>query len=204
MADKIDMNAVNDPDITKQDTGEVKKASEAEEGLAKTESKETKETKETKDKKLRSKLASAEKEIEKLKAELEETKDKYLRVAAEYDNFRRRSQKEKDGIYADALSDSVKELLPLFDNLERASSFTESEQLADGLEMILKTIPDVLAKMRVECYGEKGDSFDPNLHNAIMHEENEEYGENEIVEVFQKGYRVGEKIIRYAMVKVAN
>lgn len=201
MADKIDMNAVNDPDITKQDAGEVKKASEAEEGLAKTEAKETKETK---DKKLRSKLASAEKEIEKLKAELEETKDKYLRVAAEYDNFRRRSQKEKDGIYADALSDSVKELLPLFDNLERASSFTESEQLADGLEMILKTIPDVLAKMRVECYGEKGDSFDPNLHNAIMHEENEEYGENEIVEVFQKGYRVGEKIIRYAMVKVAN
>lgn len=202
MSDNTDMNTVNEPENT---VGEVETETEKETGKEpqlKTE--ETTAKKDGKEKKLKAKLASLEKENEKLKSENEELNDKYLRVAAEYDNFRRRSQKEKEGIYSDALSDSVKELLPLFDNLERASSFTESDKLAEGLEMILKTIPDVLAKLKVECYGQKGDSFDPNLHNAIMHEENEEYGENEIVEVFQKGYKVNEKIIRYAMVKVAN
>ena len=196
------MNTVNEPENTVGDIEmETEKETEKEPQL-KTE--ETAAKKDGKEKKLKAKLASLEKENEKLKNENEELNDKYLRVAAEYDNFRRRSQKEKEGIYSDALSDSVKELLPLFDNLERASSFTESDKLAEGLEMILKTIPDVLAKLKVECYGQKGDSFDPNLHNAIMHEENEEYGENEIVEVFQKGYKVNEKIIRHAMVKVAN
>ena len=202
MSDNTDMNTVNEPENTVGDIEmETEKETEKEPQL-KTE--ETAAKKDGKEKKLKAKLASLEKENEKLKSENEELNDKYLRVAAEYDNFRRRSQKEKEGIYSDALSDSVKELLPLFDNLERASSFTESDKLAEGLEMILKTIPDVLAKLKVECYGQKGDSFDPNLHNAIMHEENEEYGENEIVEVFQKGYKVNEKIIRHAMVKVAN
>ena len=202
MSDNTDMNTVNEPENTVGDIEmETEKETEKEPQL-KTE--ETAAKKDGKEKKLKAKLASLEKENEKLKNENEELNDKYLRVAAEYDNFRRRSQKEKEGIYSDALSDSVKELLPLFDNLERASSFTESDKLAEGLEMILKTIPDVLAKLKVECYGQKGDSFDPNLHNAIMHEENEEYGENEIVEVFQKGYKVNEKIIRHAMVKVAN
>ena len=196
------MNTVNEPENT---VGDVEKETEKEtEKEPQLKAEETAAKKDGKEKKLKAKLASLEKENEKLKSENEELNDKYLRVAAEYDNFRRRSQKEKEGIYSDALSDSVKELLPLFDNLERASSFTESDKLAEGLEMILKTIPDVLAKLKVECYGQKGDSFDPNLHNAIMHEENEEYGENEIVEVFQKGYKVNEKIIRYAMVKVAN
>ena len=202
MSDNTDMNTVNEPENTVGDIEmETEKETEKEPQL-KTE--ETAAKKDGKEKKLKAKLASLEKENEKLKSENEELNDKYLRVAAEYDNFRRRSQKEKEGIYSDALSDSVKELLPLFDNLERASSFTESDKLAEGLEMILKTIPDVLAKLKVECYGQKGDSFDPNLHNAIMHEENEEYGENEIVEVFQKGDKVNEKIIRHAMVKVAN
>ena len=202
MSDNTDINTVNEPENTVGDIEmETEKETEKEPQL-KTE--ETAAKKDGKEKKLKAKLASLEKENEKLKNENEELNDNYLRVAAEYDNFRRRSQKEKEGIYSDALSDSVKELLPLFDNLERASSFTESDKLAEGLEMILKTIPDVLAKLKVECYGQKGDSFDPNLHNAIMHEENEEYGENEIVEVFQKGYKVNEKIIRHAMVKVAN
>ena len=202
MSDNTDINTVNEPENT---VGDVEKETEKEtEKEPQLKAEETAAKKDGKEKKLKAKLASLEKENEKLKSENEELNDKYLRVAAEYDNFRRRSQKEKEGIYSDALSDSVKELLPLFDNLERASSFTESDKLAEGLEMILKTIPDVLAKLKVECYGQKGDSFDPNLHNAIMHEENEEYGENEIVEVFQKGYKVNEKIIRYAMVKVAN
>lgn len=194
--DKIDMDAVNDPDLE----AETPAQDTAEDGVHQ----EEKSEKGGKDKKLKAKTAALEKENEKLKGENEELNDKYLRVAAEYENFRRRSQKEKESIYSDAVADSIKELLPLFDNLERASSFTDSDKLAEGLELILKTVPDVLSKMRVETFGEKGDTFDPNLHNAIMHEENEEYGENEIVEVFQKGYRTGDKIIRYAMVKVAN
>lgn len=156
------------------------------------------------EKKYKAKAAALEKKAADAEAKLSEMNDKYLRVAAEYENFRKRSQKEKEGIYSDAVSDTVKELLPLFDNLERASSFTEGDKVGEGLALILKTIPDVLSKIKVESFGEKGDSFDPNIHNAIMHEENEEYGENEIVEVFQKGYRIGEKIIRHALVKVAN
>lgn len=156
------------------------------------------------DKKLKSKVGALEKEIEELKKQNEELNDKYLRVMAEYQNFRVRSQKEKGGVYSDAVSDTVKELLSLFDNLERASQYTEGDKVAEGLAMILKTVPDVLAKLKVESFGETGDTFDPELHNAVMHEENEEKGESEIVDVFQKGYKIGDKIIRYAMVKVAN
>lgn len=156
------------------------------------------------DKKHKSRIAALEKETESLKKQLEEANDKYLRIMAEYDNFRKRSKAEKDAVYSDAVSDSVKELLPLFDNLERASAYTDGDSVAKGLEMILKTIPDVLTKLNVEVFGEKGDTFDPNIHNAIMHEENDEFGESEIVEVFQRGYRIGDKIVRYSMVKVAN
>lgn len=156
------------------------------------------------DKKHKSRITALEKETESLKKQLAEANDKYLRIMAEYDNFRKRSKAEKDAVYSDAVSDSVKELLPLFDNLERASAYTDGDSVAKGLEMILKTIPDVLTKLNVEVFGEKGDAFDPNIHNAIMHEENDEFGESEIVEVFQRGYRVGDKIIRYAMVKVVN
>ncbi len=195
--EKIDMEAVNDPEFLSDEEKEIlaKKKADLENAGTK---------KDGKEKKMRAKIDSLEKEIERAKSEKEELNDRYLRVSAEYENFRKRSQKEKEGIYSDALSDSVKELLPLFDNLERASQFTDSDKLAEGLGLILKTVPEVLAKMNVECYGEKGDTFDPNFHNAIMHEENEEFGESEIVEVFQKGYKVGDKIIRYAMVKVAN
>lgn len=195
--EKIDMDAVNDPEFLSEAEKErfEKKKADLENAGAK---------KDGKEKKMRAKIDSLEKEIEKTKSEKEELNDRYLRISAEYENFRKRSQKEKEGIYSDALADSVKELLPLLDNLERASQFTDSDKLAEGLGLILKTVPDVLAKMNVECYGEKGDTFDPNFHNAIMHEENEEFGESEIVEVFQKGYKVGDKIIRYAMVKVAN
>lgn len=195
--EKIDMDVVNDPEFLSEAEKEMfeKKKADLENAGTK---------KDGKEKKMRAKIDSLEKEIEKTKNEKEELNDRYLRISAEYENFRKRSQKEKEGIYSDALADSVKELLPLLDNLERASQFTDSDKLAEGLGLILKTVPDVLAKMNVECYGEKGDTFDPNFHNAIMHEENEEFGESEIVEVFQKGYKVGDKIIRYAMVKVAN
>lgn len=162
-----------------------------------------------KDKKAENKKHKAE--LDKLKAELEGEKaktataeDKYLRVVAEYDNFRRRSQKEREGIYSDAKADAVKELLPLIDNLQRATGYTEADKVAEGVSMILGTLPDVLGKMGIEAYGEPGEQFDPNIHNALMHEENPELGENVIVNVFQQGYRLGDKIIRYAMVTVAN
>ena len=162
-----------------------------------------------KDKKAENKKHKAE--LDKLSAELENEKaktaaaeDKYLRVVAEYDNYRRRTQKEKEGIYSDAKADAVKELLPLIDNLQRATGYTEADKVAEGVSMILGTLPDVLGKMGIEAYGEPGEQFDPNIHNALMHEDNPELGENVIVSVYQQGYRVGDKIIRYAMVTVAN
>lgn len=131
-----------------------------------------------------------------------EDNDKYLRLAAEYDNFRRRSAKEREGVYADAYAEAVKQLLPILDNFERAAAYSSGDALAEGVKMILKGVPEALSKMgvsEIECK-----TFDPNLHNAVMHVEDEAYGEGEIVEVLQKGYIRGDKVIRYAMVKVAN
>lgn len=144
------------------------------------------------------------KQLEKAAADLEEQKDKYLRTLAEYDNYRKRTAKEREGIYADAASDCIEHLLPLFDNLGRASQYTEGDKVAEGVKMILSTVPDILGKMNVSAYGEPGETFDPTIHNAVMHVDDEQYGEGEILEVLQRGYRRGDKIIRYAMVKVAN
>ncbi len=142
--------------------------------------------------------------VEALTKEIAETNDKYLRMAAEYDNFRRRSREEKDGIYEGALADTVKELLPIIDNLERAAAFDDGEKVKEGLLMISKSTAAVFEKLGVETFGNVGDSFDPNLHNAVLHIEDDSLGEGEIVEVFQKGYKKGKHIIRFAMVKVAN
>ncbi len=156
------------------------------------------------DKKYKAKAAALEKEVGELKAKLDSEKDSHLRIAAEYENFRKRTQKEKEGIYSDAVSDTVKELLPLFDDLGRAAEFASGDNVGEGLSLILKSVPDVLAKLRIETFGEVGETFDPNLHDAMMHEENEELGESVITAVFRKGYRTGDKIIRHALVKVAN
>ena len=143
-------------------------------------------------------------EIEELKAKLAEQEDKYLRMAAEYDNFRRRSREEKDAIYENAMADTVKELLPIIDNLDRASSFTEGDKILEGLVLISKSTASVFEKLGVEEYGKVGETFDPNIHNAVFHVDDDQYGEGEIVEVFQKGYKKGKHIIRFAMVKTAN
>ena len=143
-------------------------------------------------------------EIETLKAELAEANDKHLRMAAEFDNFRRRSREEKDGIYENALAATVNDLLPIIDNLERAAAFDDGEKVKEGLVMISKTTASVFEKLGVEVFGAPGDTFDPNLHNAVLHVEDEALGEGEIIEVFQKGYKKGKHIIRFAMVKVAN
>ena len=143
-------------------------------------------------------------EIEALKAKNTELDDKYLRMAAEYDNFRRRSREEKDAIYETALTDTVSELLPIIDNLERAAMYDDGEKVKEGLVMTAKATIEVFKKLGVEDFGKVGETFDPNMHNAVMHEENDSLGEGEIVEVFQKGYKRGKRIIRFAMVKSAN
>ena len=165
--------------------------------------KQTKQLKEE-NKKLTRENTEIKGKLDKAEKDLNETTDKYMRVCAEYDNFRKRSQKEREGIYADAYSDALKEVLPVIDNLERAAQYNEAEKLAEGLGLILRSTKDMLSKLGVEEFGTAGDKFDPTLHNAVMHVEDDEHGEDEIVDVFQKGYKKGDKIIRHAMVKVAN
>ena len=142
--------------------------------------------------------------IAELEAEIKEKDDKYLRMAAEYDNFRRRSREEREATYTAAGADTVSELLPIIDNLERAAAFDDGDKVKEGLKMIASTVSATLTKLGVEAFGNAGDQFDPNLHNAVMHEEDDTKGENEITDVFQKGYKKGNKIIRFAMVKTVN
>lgn len=143
-------------------------------------------------------------QIQKLNDELKEKDDKYLRMAAEYDNFRRRSREEKDATYENAMSDTVAELLPIIDNLERAAQYDGENSVKDGIVMIAKSVEAVFSKLGIEAVGKVGEQFDPNLHNAVMHDEDESKGDNEITEVYQKGYKKGNKIIRFAMVKTVN
>ncbi len=143
-------------------------------------------------------------EIEKLKEEIKEKDERHLRMAAEYDNFRRRSREEKDAVYEVAASDTVSEFLAIIDNLERAAMYEDGDKVKEGLVMIAKSVESVLSKLGIEEVGKVGDKFDPNLHNAVMHIEDDSFGENEITEVFQKGYKKGSRIIRFAMVKTAN
>ena len=159
---------------------------------------------EKKHKETKRELAALREKASELEKALSEEKEKYLRMFAEYDNFRRRSQKEREGIYTDAVSDVVGQILPIADNLERAGKYSDGEKVAEGLRLTMNALNECLSKLGVTVFGEAGDKFDPNLHNAIMHEEDESKGEGEIVEVFQPGYKRGDRIIRYAMVKVAN
>ena len=154
------------------------------------------------DKKYENEIAALKAEIEKKEAELAEQKETYLRLAAEYDNFRRRSKEERAGVYNEACSDVVNEFLPVLDNIERAAAYATDENTAAGINMMAKAFSDTLSKLGVEEIECK--TFDPNLHNAVMHVDDEQYGEGEIVEVFQKGFKRGDKVIRYAMVKTAN
>ena len=143
-----------------------------------------------------------QKQVEMLEAAVAEEKDKYLRLLAEYENFRRRSKQEKDALYTDAYADALTMILPILDNLERAAVYTDGEQIKTGLDMITKQFADTLSKMGVTEI--PTDTFDPHVHNAVMHVEDESVGENAVVEIFQKGYQRGDRVIRFAMVKVAN
>jgi len=160
------------------------------------------------------KLKKAEAEVERLTAELSkkeselaEASDKYMRLYAEYDNYRRRTTIEKDSRYSDGYIEAIEQILPILDNMERAEQFCAEEEespIAKGITMTVRSFVEALNKMGVEEIEALGAQFDPNLHNAVMHIDDEQYGENEIVEVLMKGYKRGDKVLRYAMVKVAN
>ena len=163
---------------------------------------------ERKEKLLSKELERKEKELEELKNQLDEKDDKYMRLFAEYDNFRKRAQKEKDAAYSDGVCDSVEKLLAVLDNLERAASLDENstdvKSVLDGVVKTLEQAKEVFSKLGVEEIAAQGEKFNPELHNAVMHEENPDYGENTVSDVFMKGYKRGDKVIRHSVVKVMN
>lgn len=145
-------------------------------------------------------------DIEALNKELAAAKEAHIRTLAEYDNFRKRSAREKEGTWIEAKASCVSELLPMLDNFERALSVSDSdlESYKKGVEMIYQGFNETLKKLGVEAFGEEGDSFDPNFHSAVMHIDDASFEENVIAQVFSKGYKIGDKVLRPAMVKVAN
>ena len=155
---------------------------------------------------LRQERDDLQKQLEQASAEAGKLKDQLLRTAAEYDNFRKRSDREKKAIYADATADAVSGLLGVADNLERALAQKDCtvEDLRKGIEMVQNEMRSALKKLNVTEMGAVGDAFDPALHNAVAHIEDETLGENVVAQVFQKGYRIGDKVVRHAMVQVAN
>ena len=166
-------------------------------------------------------MAEMEKELNETEETVEETvevtetnpweekynaeRESHLRIAAEYDNFRKRTVKEKEQSYGNGKADAVAKMLPIYDNLERAlNQPTEDAAYKKGVEMTMTELLKIFGSLGVEVFGNVGDEFDPNLHNAVMHIDSDELGENVIAQVFQKGFKVGEKIVRFAMVQVAN
>lgn len=149
-------------------------------------------------------------ELKKMLSEAEDRftkqKDQLLRTAAEYDNFRKRTEREKTNIYSDATAAAVLEFLPVSDNLSRALEQKDcsAEDLRKGVEMVERQMQSALEKLGVEEMGKEGDAFDPSLHNAVAHVEDENAGENTVTKVFQKGYKIGDRVVRHAMVQVAN
>jgi molecular chaperone GrpE len=194
------------PEADAQPEQEENRESPAEEKAdKKPDKKEEKKDKKFGRKKEDERLAALEAEKEALEKDKAALNDKYLRICAEYDNFRRRSQKEKDNLFGDIKASTVQQFLPVYDNLSRAlKQGTEDEAYRKGVEMIMTQFENTLEKLGVKKIESLGQTFDPKLHNAVMHVDDEEQGENVIVEVFQDGFILGEKVIRFAMVKVAN
>ena len=157
---------------------------------------------EVKEETVSAEMKELKEKLEKAEAERVATNDKYLRMMAEYDNYRKRSTKEKENAYADAYIDAIGAILPVIDNLERALAYSEGETLTEGVKMTLKQFEDAMQRIGVSAYGVRGEEFDPKIHNAIMQTEDPELGENQIAAVLQKGYCKGEKVIRHAMVTV--
>ena len=184
-------------------TEEIKKNDEVTEEAENT-SKEQKSKKKRADKKGEPEALKAE--IEKLNAEITALKDAHLRTLAEYDNFRKRSQREKEAAYGDSKANTLKLLLPVIDNFDRATEnkTDDIEVYRKGIEMTLTQLRDILKNLEVESFGEVGDEFDPNIHSAVMTVENSDLPENSVAGVFEKGYRMGDRILRFATVQVTN
>ena len=171
-----------------------------------------KEDKKEKDKKavklLEKQLEDLRKEQEKLVEQKDSINDTYLRMLAEYDNFRKRVQKEKETLYADGIAEAVEKLLPVLDNLERAvatdPASSDTQSVLAGVQKVLDQAQEVFGKLGVSEIPAKGEKFNPEIHNAVMHEESEDYEENTISDVFMKGYKLGDKVIRHSVVKVMN
>lgn len=148
------------------------------------------------------------KEIEEAQEKYAQLEDKYLRLAAEYENYKRRTQREKEALYDDAVAETISHILPILDNIDRAQQSVKDAKdvkaIAEGVQMIAKLAADTFEKLGVEPIEAKGKNFDAQLHNAVMHVEDDEYGENEVIEEFLKGYKYKDKVIRHSMVKVAN
>lgn len=195
--------AVPEAEEVKETTAEA--CAEKAEPEAKAEEK-CKKDKKSDAKKLKAEIEELTKALDAEKKHADEANDKYMRLAAEYDNFRKRSQKEKDAVYGDAISDAIKGIIPIIDNLQYAQKYQngDREKFAEGVELILSKVPETLEKMNIKMFGEAGEQFNPEIHNAVFHIEDDSFGENEIAEVLQCGYMHREKVIRYAMVKVAN
>ena len=193
----------NPPYIEEDEPAETEPAEEAAEAAEPV--KEEKTDKKS-DKKLKNELAEMEKKLEAETKRADELNDKYLRTAAEYENFRRRSAKERENVYGEAVADTLTGLLPILDNLQYAAKFTDgdSDKFAEGVKLILGKLPETLEKMNIKMFGEPGETFNPEIHNAVMHIDDESYGEGEITDVLQCGYMYGDKVLRYAMVRVAN
>ncbi len=150
--------------------------------------------------------ASQDATVEELEKELAAAKEAHIRTLAEYDNYRKRSAREKEGTWLEAKASCLGELLPILDNFDRALGVTDSDfdSYKKGVEMIYQGFTETLGKLGVEAFGEEGDEFDPNFHSAVMHVDDEALGENVLAQVFSKGYKIGDKVLRPAMVKVAN
>ena len=202
--EKLDQKVCQD-EIKEEETAEKEKEKKADKKAEKSAKKSGKADKKAKDEKTEEEAAEETVEVLVSEAAMAALNDKYLRVCAEYDNFRKRSQKEKEAIYAEVKGDTLLKFLPVYDNLARAlSQSTADEAYRKGVELIMNQFVATMERLGVSRIESLGQKFDPAFHNAVMHVDDEEKGENEIVEVFQEGFILGEKVIRFAMVKVAN
>ena len=166
---------------------------------------ETKDTLKKETEKYTKEIEALKKDLSDKEKSLEEQKQQYLRLYAEFDNFKKRSIKEKQQTYTDAKADALSAFLPVIDNIERAvSSDGDAEDIKKGVELIMKQVSEVMAANDISEIEAMGKTFDPNIHNAVMHIDDESFGEQEICDVFQKGYKIGEKVVRHSVVKVAN
>jgi len=201
-----DENNVNEKNELSEEVEDLKAEEGSSEG--KNDSSKEENTLESENQKLINEIELLKKKLQEAEVKCDEYLDMLKRVAAEYDNFKKRTQKEKEQISKDVTCDVVASFIPVADNLERALEAAEkngdSKAIKEGIEMVYKQFKDILKSLDVSEIDSLGKKFDPNLHNAVMHVQDEKFGESEIVEVFQKGYILKDKVIRHSMVKVAN